>query len=193
MSFACNQCYTLIVCLYAAIAFGDKVPPSRLGVYVLGIVNGLCVILICYGVFGNVYEQSQKVLETIVCSLLPKSMQNTSNIKWTRRYAKSLPVLKIRFGQVNFVARSTGFVLIDFCVSQVVSLLLMDWAVAQVGRVYNVITHSTLSSTFQEVWNITMPYTSFQYPQAFASCVSGCCHASATLVRKNTPHLYGNL
>jgi len=68
---------------------------------------------------SNVISASEDFLETL------NNLGNFKTEKWFRKKIRSLPSIKIGMGSSNYFDKLTPLVLLDFCINQAVSLMLM--------------------------------------------------------------------
>jgi len=114
----------LIVCAYALVAMGTEITSVELSLFI-GVVPEFTVILICYAnSMGRVYPASTRMKNSVKHKLLTSDVGGKQR-KWIDRYLKSLKPLRCYIGQVNFVEELTPLNLLDFCISQTVSLLML--------------------------------------------------------------------
>ncbi len=67
-------------------------------------------------------------LKQLLCSVWMHSVRSIvvkNHLRLQRKYIRSWPVLKIYMGSVNYYDEKTALILLDFNISQVVSLLLL--------------------------------------------------------------------
>ncbi|CAL8068665.1 unnamed protein product [Orchesella dallaii] len=107
------------IALYALIRLYDSLLAPQILTYVTAVFEFFCGILFAYGLKACVYVASKQLLEDT------KGLQGLHGHKWFRRYFRSWPVLKVYMGSVNFIDQVTPLTVLDFAISQLVSLLLL--------------------------------------------------------------------
>lgn len=111
---------TFIVCTYAAISLHSEVRLVQLIRFIFFAVDTFIVILLCDSGFkSTVHTVSQDVMNKF------RSSERFMKEPVTRRHFRSWQSAKIRLGSTNFYDKSTPLNLINFCISQVVGLLLI--------------------------------------------------------------------
>lgn len=126
VSFACFAGYCYIISMYVLIYYGLTIPIAQFILFVDGVLNGILGIVCCYGVFGEVSQSSQLLLDVIRIRLVANlHFDIKKDQKRALRQVRCLRPLRIKLGSVNFVDKATMFVLLDFCTCQVVTILLI--------------------------------------------------------------------
>ncbi|CAL8068669.1 unnamed protein product [Orchesella dallaii] len=105
--------------LYALVRLYDSLLVPQIITYMIAVIELFCVILFAYGLKACVYVASKQLLKDI------KGLNMLNGHKWFRRYIRSWPVLKVYLGSVNFIDEVTPLRILDFAISQLVSLLLL--------------------------------------------------------------------
>lgn len=112
-----------IICCYALISNGSEISIPHLFLFSSGLLNGFLGICICFGCFGKVYGDSVEVIAFLRSKILNRVAAKDK--KFMRRYVLSLQPIKVRVGNVLFVDNMTPIVLLHFCFSQIVNLLMI--------------------------------------------------------------------
>lgn len=109
-----------IVAAYVIIALYSEISIPQLLLFSLNAIDCFLAMLLCDGGFkaivNNVSQNTLAKVTALSCVMRKPIM---------RRYVKSWPVAKIKLGSTNFYDRETPLNLIQFCISQVVGLLLI--------------------------------------------------------------------
>ncbi|CAL8092342.1 unnamed protein product [Orchesella dallaii] len=113
-----------IVSTYVMLSNGSNVTVLQLFQFLNGGSNCFLVILIQIGAMAKLYGESSMVIQNLKKSVTRRDMSGRKR-KWIQRYLKSLTPLRVAVGSVNFIDELTPINLLDFCVSQIVSLLLL--------------------------------------------------------------------
>jgi len=114
-----------VLCLYNSItaAVEDGEGSKQLGLSILyfwcAIASAL-VLLIDYGILGDVHAFSEKALKEL------KSKIELKQSKWCSKFLKSCPVIRVYIGGSNYFEKLTPLNLWNFVVDQTVSLLLLN-------------------------------------------------------------------
>lgn len=116
--------FAVVVCLYSLLTLGSDVSLFQLLVFAMVLVDSFMVIIVMFGTFGKFNQKSCTVLSAIRTKYVPK-VGNKSVRNWLRKCMTSMPPMKVKLGQVNFVDNFTPLVMINFCFSQLVNLLLI--------------------------------------------------------------------
>ncbi|CAL8136344.1 unnamed protein product [Orchesella dallaii] len=119
---------TLItICLYTLIYVGSDMSIPHLLFFTGAFMNALATNFICFGKFASLHTHSESVLEFVKRKPYAHLyfMKGKNGKKLTQRIVASLYPLKVYIGEVNFVEKLTPVILLEFCVGQVVSLLLI--------------------------------------------------------------------
>ncbi|CAL8098707.1 unnamed protein product [Orchesella dallaii] len=117
-----------IVCSYVIIKLGSDISVSHFLFFSCALVDALATIVVCYGQFGCLHTQSRSALTMITSQVIPKvaiAKVPSIDLKLMKKYATSFYPLKVRLGSVNFVEKITPLVSLQFCVEQLVNLLLL--------------------------------------------------------------------
>lgn len=112
-----------IICFYALISNGSNVSIPHLFLFSSGLLNGFLGISVCFGTFGGVHGESLDTLAFLKSSIIPRVAPVEQ--KMLTKYVASLQPIKIRVGSVNYVDNMTPIVLLHFCFSQIVNLVMM--------------------------------------------------------------------
>lgn len=110
----------LIVCTYGLVALYSEMSLPEYFFFVISDYNCFLVILFCDGEFKS-------AVNSVSTSILGKLMANTELMRKPimRRYLRSWPRAKITLGGTNFYDKETALNLVQFCITQVVNLLLL--------------------------------------------------------------------
>jgi len=107
---------------FVIIRHGDQLLFPLIVCFGVIIVYALMAIFEIVGaVIVNVFSVSKAVVQSF------KSIPVTTkgNDKWIRKFGKSLPIVKMGLGSGNFFDECTPLVMVDFAITQTVSLLLI--------------------------------------------------------------------
>lgn len=109
----------LIFVLYVCIKLHDAIPMPGFLFFPLILTDALLVIGVDFASAGFVHSKSNVVIAKwkMLCGFKRRTQLKTK--------AHSFPPLKIRFG-MNFIDEMTSLTILDFCLNQTVSLLLMS-------------------------------------------------------------------
>ncbi len=110
-----------IITLYACLEFGMKLPLPSYLLFLITTVNDGVVLVGMYSTLSNIFTTSQDILE----KQLRLATGKTAMSPYFRRYHKSCKILKVYIGSSNFVEPLTPLVVEEFCIQQVISLLLL--------------------------------------------------------------------
>ncbi|CAL8135913.1 unnamed protein product [Orchesella dallaii] len=114
-----------IISVFMLISLGSNGTLPELILFGLCGFDGAIVLLVCNTLMGQIYSGSKQFRTKIKEHILSNQVLNKQR-KWTQRYLKSCAVLKCNIGDVNFIEELTPLVMIDFCINQIVSLLLLQ-------------------------------------------------------------------
>jgi len=109
----------VIIGVFTGLKLGDVVPPPIYMFFILIAFDGITAICTFIKVCGEVNELSKNVLghwKTLA--------YKSAKPKLVTRQLKSCQDLRIKLGSTNFFDMSTSLVTIDFCVDQIVRLLI---------------------------------------------------------------------
>ncbi|CAL8132758.1 unnamed protein product [Orchesella dallaii] len=113
-----------IISTYVMLSNGRNVTVLQLFMFLNGGSNCFLTILIQIGAMAKLYRESDKTIKELKRNLAKGKMIGMK-CNWIRRYLKSLTPLKVAVGSVNFIDELSPITLLDFCVNQIVSLLLL--------------------------------------------------------------------
>ncbi|CAL8098741.1 unnamed protein product [Orchesella dallaii] len=117
-----------IVCSYVLIKLGSGISVSHFLFFSCALVDSLATMVICYGQFGCLHTQSTSVLTIIRSQIIPNVASakiSYNDLKLMKKYVESFYPLKVQLGSVNFVEKITPLVSLQFCVEQLVNLLII--------------------------------------------------------------------
>ncbi|CAL8092348.1 unnamed protein product [Orchesella dallaii] len=114
----------LIVSAYVMLSNGSNVTILQIIMFLNGGSNCFLVILIQIGAMAKLYGESTRVIQNLKKSVTQGEVSGKKQ-KWIERYLKSLTPLRVAVGSVNFIDELTPINLLNFCVNQIVSLLLL--------------------------------------------------------------------
>ncbi|CAL8122142.1 unnamed protein product [Orchesella dallaii] len=120
-----------IISTYVMISMGTQLSIPHVILFSCVLFNSLACIVLEFGAFGLVHVESTKLLRYIKEKLIPDLETNCKNsserfkVKVVKKLVVSLCILKVRIGSVNFVEKTTPMAILDFCLGQIVNLLLM--------------------------------------------------------------------
>jgi len=111
-----------ITATYTLIAFGSKM----VLIYFFCVAfDALVVMLVFFSVMANVNSGAVNGIQKVKSKFVPLIVDKRGR-KWVELCWRSFRPLKVCIGCVNFVDKSTPFNLLNFCLSQIASLLLLD-------------------------------------------------------------------
>ncbi|CAL8092351.1 unnamed protein product [Orchesella dallaii] len=113
-----------IISTYVMLSLGADVTVLQIFMFLNGGFNCFLIILIQIGAMANLYGESITTIKDLKKSAAQGKI-GVRKRKWVERYLKSLTPLKVAVGSVNFIDELTPINLLDFCVNQIVSLLLL--------------------------------------------------------------------
>jgi len=116
---------SVITGTYILIAFGLKINLHEMLLFLTLAVVGLVLLLGFFSVAAKVNSEAAEGIQHVRSKVIPFILDKRG-IKWTELYWRSLYPLKVFIGYANFVEKSTPFTLLNFCLNQIVSLLLID-------------------------------------------------------------------
>ncbi|CAL8146805.1 unnamed protein product [Orchesella dallaii] len=114
----------VILGFYMLITFGWSLPLPKIVFFMFCEVDCLLIIIIYCGVFGGLHSETEETLLLFRKRFMP-SLQG-KNRKLKDRLVKSFQPLKVAIGVSNYVDKLTPLVMIQFCIDQMVSLLLVN-------------------------------------------------------------------
>lgn len=107
-----------IVCLYVSITKWKSLPTAAFVFFPLITTDTVIVVFGMLRLASKVLSKSQeKLIALNKCA--PRN-------RWFIQFLKSCPPQKVGFGSSNFVDEMTPLVITQFCISQTVSLMLLD-------------------------------------------------------------------
>lgn len=117
--------FLFISCAYALAFAGFAMPAVKMGEF--SWLAFCCWLAIAAGVgtFGRVNGESKEALSLIYRKVRLFPQVRRCDRQQLIKFMLSLQPLKIKVGYVNFVEKFTPIILLHFCVSQIVSLLLI--------------------------------------------------------------------
>jgi len=83
------------------------------------------IVMVLFSVAANVNSVAVDGIQDVKSRFIPLVVDRQGR-KWVNMVWRSFRPLKVCIGSVNFVEKSTPFNLLDFCLSQTDSLLLLD-------------------------------------------------------------------
>jgi len=111
----------IIVGVYTGIRLYQSIPFAMYLLFILLGLDGYMVVNFVFKACGRVNQLSQELLELWMGDITwNKNLDTKLQVKRLR----SCTTLKIKMGSSNFFEISTPLVLLDFCVNQIVALLL---------------------------------------------------------------------
>ncbi|CAL8128997.1 unnamed protein product [Orchesella dallaii] len=113
-----------VVCTYVMLSNGTNVTVLQIFMFLNGGLNCFLVILIQIGAMAKLCGESSRVILDLKKSVGQREMSGRKR-KWIKSYLKSLTPLRVALGSTNFIDELTPINLLDFCVEQIVSLLLL--------------------------------------------------------------------
>jgi hypothetical protein len=91
------------------------------------VMLGICMTFMEYIILITLLRMASKVWSNSIEFVWSwKRNDGLSTKRLTRRYGKSLQVLKVKMGSTNFVELNTPFVFFSFCMEQTISLVLLN-------------------------------------------------------------------
>lgn len=137
--FTAMLCWGHILCLYFLVQQSrseDKVNVVACILFALASINAIFIIVVAFKIAAQVYVRSvegKHYFETKIFKRLQDSGINLENWKeiqrrrmFIRRQVKSWSHIKIMFFSANYFESKTPLKLEEFCISQTVSLLVME-------------------------------------------------------------------
>ncbi|CAL8068837.1 unnamed protein product [Orchesella dallaii] len=115
----------LIISVFTLIFLGTDVLLPQFVLYSLTGFDAAIALLVCNTTMGQMYSASKHFCTKKKDQIFLNQVVNVQR-KWIQRYLKSCAVLKCNVGDVNFVEELTPLVMLDFCLNQTVSLLLLQ-------------------------------------------------------------------
>jgi len=113
----------IVLCFYSLISLGAQLPLAKVGFFLVGGFDGAVALLVVSSVLAQLHNVSKdmksKLRKQTLVSVSPRQR------RWIRQCIRSLLPLKSYIGQVNYVDELTPLVMMDFSISQTVSLLMM--------------------------------------------------------------------
>ncbi len=106
----------IIFTLYVVIKLHVNIPMPGFAFFPMLLTDILLVVGVDFASLGKMYGASKSFVEP--------ARKLTNSTKLVRRSAMALQPLKIRFG-MNFIDELTALTILDFCLNQTVSLILM--------------------------------------------------------------------
>ncbi|CAL8122150.1 unnamed protein product [Orchesella dallaii] len=122
-----------IISTYVIISEGTQLNILHLIMFSCVLIDSIASIVLGFGTFGLVHTESTITLDVLKEKLIPRleleAVRSTQvkylKLKLVKKFVASLYVLKVRIGNVNFVEKTTPITVLDFCLAQIVNLLLM--------------------------------------------------------------------
>jgi len=110
-----------VVCGFSAIRISNKIP-------ILGFFNisvGLAAVIIFIGLFQFAYKVTEKTEKLVeVMEVKSASLVNVEERKYWQRVFRSIPRMGMKVGGFYRVEREAVPIFVDFCVKQIVTLLI---------------------------------------------------------------------
>ncbi|CAL8122224.1 unnamed protein product [Orchesella dallaii] len=122
----------IIISTYALISMGWHISIPHFILFSSALLDSIVADVFCFGAFAQVHSESSSTLVYLKKKFLPKmelekrSLLKRGELKLLKKFVLSMYPLKVRIGGVNFVEKFTPIAILDFCVAQIVSLLLID-------------------------------------------------------------------
>ncbi|CAL8120934.1 unnamed protein product [Orchesella dallaii] len=114
----------LIVAAYTLISIGLQMTILQIAFFATCGQDGMVVTLYYTTVMGQMFASSKQVGECVRSKALSMKMR-ASEQAWMRRYVKSFRPIKCYLGHVNYIDELTPLNLLEFCINQTVSLLMI--------------------------------------------------------------------
>ncbi|CAL8128789.1 unnamed protein product [Orchesella dallaii] len=114
----------LVVSAYVMLSNGRSVTFQQLFMFLNGGLNCFLIIVIQFGAMSKLYGESVMTIQNVGKSLAQVTLDPNRSI-WIRKYMRSLTPLKVSLGSVNFMDELTPINLLNFCLMQIVNLLLL--------------------------------------------------------------------
>jgi len=115
----------VITSLFTLVSLGFEASGIELSLFCTVFQDGAIVLMVYTTVMGQVNSISIDKTLLVNKTLMSKVMVSRDR-KWTRKNMLSLAPLKCRLGYVNYVDVLTPIVMLDFCINQTVSLLMLQ-------------------------------------------------------------------
>lgn len=110
----------------------DDIEWPGFAVFILGPLDA-CFVIAGMGFASNVYKTSTEFIQVLLRrsgsffrdeASIGESHRHLS--RYCRRVARSLPCIKVRLGSTNYFDKTTPLIFTDFCISQLVNILLVS-------------------------------------------------------------------
>ncbi|CAL8146823.1 unnamed protein product [Orchesella dallaii] len=113
----------VILGFYMLFTFGWSLPLPKIVLCMFCGVDCLLIIIVYCGVFGGLHSESEETLLLFRKRFMPLLQGKNRRLK--DRLVKSFQPLKVAIGVSNYVDKLTPLVMIQFCIDQIVSLMLV--------------------------------------------------------------------
>jgi len=113
-----------IISTYSLINFGSELSVPELLLFAVIVVDTFLALLFYTTVLGQVKTASATLIDQVKLRKVVKVGSQVDR-KWIEKFVTSFWELKSCMGDGNYVEQGTPLVVLDFCISQVVNLLLM--------------------------------------------------------------------
>ncbi|CAL8140234.1 unnamed protein product [Orchesella dallaii] len=117
--------FGVIISFFALISLGTEAFLPQFMLHSLNGFDAAIVLLVCNSIMGQMYSASKQFCRKTKDQILSNHLSGVQR-RWIQRYLKSCAVLKCNVGDVNFIEELTPLVMLDFCINQIVSLLLLQ-------------------------------------------------------------------
>jgi len=115
-----------IIGLYTLIALGFQMTFPQMWFFAVCSQDGILVILLYTTVMGQLYIASNELIAGLKGNICTTSGMTSKEMQITKRCMNSLRPVKCYIGHVNFIDELSPLNFVDFCINQLVSLLMMQ-------------------------------------------------------------------
>ncbi|CAL8122228.1 unnamed protein product [Orchesella dallaii] len=129
-----SEPHNLLLNSYVLACMGTQISIPHLILFSSALFDGICTDILCFGAFASVHSESSRLVAYMKGQLLPNLEGHSKNkpfsqkhkLKLIKKLVTSFYPIKVRIGAVNFVEKFTPIIMLNFCVAQIVNLLLID-------------------------------------------------------------------
>ncbi|CAL8130034.1 unnamed protein product [Orchesella dallaii] len=114
----------VIISVFTLISVGTEVFLPRFILHSLNGFDTAILLLVCNTIMGQMHSASKQFCTKNKDQILSNKLAS-KHTKWIQRYLKSCAFLKCNVGDVNFIEELTPLVMLNFCINQIVSLVLL--------------------------------------------------------------------
>lgn len=117
--------YAVVLSMYALIKRDADESSLQIVILLLVAVDGIIVLLLCFGTMGKLFLDSVAVKTFLATKLVPLQKTRTVSFRLTKAYCKSMKPLAVHIGSVNFVDELTTLNVLNFLFNTLATLLLL--------------------------------------------------------------------